>query len=98
MTGCPQTFDVFMGVFFCQDTLICVSESGPDPGQKVYISTQDQGGDVTHTLATHSPEDTQRWNDALWQHVYNMSKACVNQIVIAVVKTPTVPSTLQVSG
>ncbi|XP_028272944.1 rhotekin-like [Parambassis ranga] len=66
-----------------KDTLICLSESGPDPGQNIYISTQDQGGDVTHTLSTHSPEDTQRWNDALWQHVYNMSqwKQCCDDIM-----------------
>ncbi|KAI3362129.1 hypothetical protein L3Q82_012452, partial [Scortum barcoo] len=51
-----------------KDTLVCVPESC----QNIYVSTQSQGEDITFTLATHTPEDTQRWAEALWQHVYNM--------------------------
>lgn len=61
--------------FFCQDTLVCVSERDPVHCQNIYISTQCQGEDVTYTLATHTPEDTQRWTKAIWQHVFNMSEA-----------------------
>lgn len=58
-----------------QDTLVCVSERDPVQCRSIYISTQRQGEDVTYTLTTHAPEDTLRWTEALWQHVYNMSKA-----------------------
>ena len=58
-------------LFFCQDTLVCVSERDP---VLILITTQHEGEDVTYTLRTHTPEDTQRWTDALWQHVYNLSE------------------------
>ena len=60
-------------MFFCQDTLVCASER--DPVAHIYISTEHQGEAVTYTLSTHTPEDTQRWTQALWQHVYNTSES-----------------------
>ncbi|KAM4634061.1 rhotekin-like [Polymixia lowei] len=57
-----------------KDTLICVSEREPLQAQNVYISAQCQGEDVTYTLATHIPQDTQRWMEAFWQHFFNMSQ------------------------
>ncbi|XP_036972696.1 rhotekin-like isoform X1 [Acanthopagrus latus] len=57
-----------------KDTLVCVSERDPVQCRSIYISTQRQGEDVTYTLTTHTPEDTSRWTEALWQHVYNMSQ------------------------
>ncbi|KAM9338710.1 rhotekin-like [Symphorus nematophorus] len=63
-----------------KDSLICVSERDP---VLMFITTQNQGEDVTYTLTTHTPEDTQRWTDALWQHVYNMSqwKQCCDYLM-----------------
>ncbi|TKS84837.1 Rhotekin [Collichthys lucidus] len=55
-----------------KDTLVCLSETDPVRCQSLYISTRHQGQDVTYTLTAHTPEDTQRWTVALWQHVYNM--------------------------
>ncbi|XP_070707078.1 rhotekin-like [Pempheris klunzingeri] len=58
-----------------KDSLVCVSERDPVPCPlSVYISTQCQGEDVTYTLTMHTPEDTQRWTEALWQHIYNMNQ------------------------
>lgn len=66
-----------------KDTLICVSERDSVHSQNIYISTQRQGEDVTYTLITHTPEETQRWSEALWQHVYNMSqwKQCCDHLM-----------------
>nr|XP_029137170.1 rhotekin-like [Labrus bergylta] len=57
-----------------KDTLVCLSETDPDPCQSIFISTEHEGEDVTYTLTTHTPEDTQLWTEALWRHVFNMSK------------------------
>ncbi|XP_022624538.1 rhotekin-like [Seriola dumerili] len=53
------------------------------PPRSIYISTQCPGHDVACTLATHIPEDTQRWTDALRQHVFNMSqwKQCCDHLM-----------------
>ena len=59
---------------FCQDTIVCVSERDPAQCQTISISKQ-QGEEETYMLTTHTPEDTQRWTEALWQHIYNMSEA-----------------------
>lgn len=67
---------------------MCVSEADPDLGPCLYISTQSHGEDVTYRLTTHTSEDTQRWKDALWWHVYNMSEA-LNSIILSV-NTPAV--------
>ncbi|CAK6963602.1 rhotekin-like [Scomber scombrus] len=56
-----------------KDSIVCVSERDPVGCQTIYITTQ-QEEDVTYTLTTHTPEDTQRWTEALWQHKYNMSQ------------------------
>ncbi|XP_034752737.1 rhotekin-like isoform X5 [Etheostoma cragini] len=53
-------------------TLVCVSERDPVHQHSISISTQYQGEELTFTLTTHTPEDTQRWTQAIWQHVYNM--------------------------
>lgn len=70
---CLNEGGIIMSVF--QDTLVCLSETDPVRCQSLYISTRHQGQDVTYTLTAHTPEDTQRWTVALWQHVYNMSEA-----------------------
>ncbi len=62
----------YVRVFLCQDTLVSVPERDPVHPQSIYISTQRQGEDVIHTLTAHASGDTQRWSEALWQHVYNM--------------------------
>ncbi|XP_070781173.1 rhotekin-like [Enoplosus armatus] len=66
-----------------KDTLICMSERDPVHGRSIYISTQRQGEDVTYALTMHRPEDTQRWTEVLWQHVYNMSqwKQCCDHLM-----------------
>ncbi|KAM7368718.1 hypothetical protein PAMP_013030 [Pampus punctatissimus] len=56
-----------------KDTIVCVSDRDPVQCQTIYISQQ-QGDDVTYTLTAHTPEDTQRWTEALWKHIYNMSQ------------------------
>ncbi|XP_071771267.2 rhotekin-like [Centroberyx gerrardi] len=57
-----------------KETLICVSEREPLQAQSIYISTQRQGEDITYTVTTHIPDDTQRWMEAFWQHFYDMSQ------------------------
>ncbi|KAM3874161.1 rhotekin-like [Diretmus argenteus] len=57
-----------------KDTLICVSDKEPLQAQTISISTQCQGEEVTYTLTTHIPQDTQRWMEAFWQHFYDMSQ------------------------
>uniref|UniRef100_UPI0037E78AD8 rhotekin-like n=1 Tax=Semicossyphus pulcher TaxID=241346 RepID=UPI0037E78AD8 len=66
-----------------KDTLVCISETDTDHCQSIYISTEHEGEDVTFTLATHAPEDTQRWTEALWLHVFNMSqwKQCCDHLM-----------------
>ncbi|XP_008274377.1 rhotekin-like [Stegastes partitus] len=66
-----------------KDTLVCVSESDAVQCQSIDISMQRHGDDVTYTLTTHTPEDTQRWEEALRQHVYNMSqwKQCCDNLM-----------------
>ncbi|XP_072228200.1 rhotekin-like [Leuresthes tenuis] len=57
-----------------KDTHIRVSERDPVHGHNICIGIQLQGEDVTYIVSTHSPEETQRWNKALQQHVYNLSQ------------------------
>ncbi|XP_031716215.1 rhotekin-like [Anarrhichthys ocellatus] len=65
-----------------KDTVVCVAERDPAPCQSIHISTQHQGEDV-YTLKTKAPEDTQRWAEAISQHVYDMSqwKQCCDQLM-----------------
>ncbi|XP_034752734.1 rhotekin-like isoform X2 [Etheostoma cragini] len=64
-------------------TLVCVSERDPVHQHSISISTQYQGEELTFTLTTHTPEDTQRWTQAIWQHVYNMGqwKQCCDHLM-----------------
>ncbi|GLD51701.1 rhotekin-like isoform X1 [Lates japonicus] len=66
-----------------KDTLVCAFERDPDNSQSIYISTQSQGEDVAYSLTMHTPEDTQCWTEALWQHIYNMSqwKQCCDHLM-----------------
>uniref|UniRef100_A0A667YTX4 Rhotekin b n=1 Tax=Myripristis murdjan TaxID=586833 RepID=A0A667YTX4_9TELE len=65
------------------DTLICLSEREPLQAQSIHISTQCLGEDATYTLTTHTPDDTQRWMEAFWQHFYDMSqwKHCCDDLM-----------------
>ncbi|XP_067429818.1 rhotekin-like [Thunnus thynnus] len=56
-----------------KDTIVCVSERDSAQCQTIYISKQ-QREEETYMLTTHTPEDTQRWTEALWQHIYNMNQ------------------------
>ncbi|CAB1332635.1 unnamed protein product [Coregonus sp. 'balchen'] len=60
-----------------KETRVRVSERGPlHHTQSISISTHTRGDEaVTHTLATHTPQDTQRWVEAFWQHFYDMSES-----------------------
>ncbi|XP_041667578.1 rhotekin-like [Cheilinus undulatus] len=66
-----------------KDTLVCLSENDPEPCQSILISTEQDGEDITYTLVTHTPEETQRWTEALWRHVFNMSqwKQCCDHLM-----------------
>ncbi|XP_029545054.1 rhotekin-like [Oncorhynchus nerka] len=68
-----------------KETHIHVSERGPlHHTQSISISTHTRGDEaVTHTLVTHTPQDTQRWMEAFWQHFYDMSqwKQCCNDLM-----------------
>uniref|UniRef100_A0A7N9ANU3 Rhotekin-like n=1 Tax=Mastacembelus armatus TaxID=205130 RepID=A0A7N9ANU3_9TELE len=63
-----------------KDTLVCVSEG---ESHNIHISTQLQGQDVTYTLTMDTPEDMQRWAQALWQHINNMNqwKQCCDHLM-----------------
>ncbi|XP_027137775.1 rhotekin [Larimichthys crocea] len=80
-----------------KDTLVCLSETDPVRCQSLYISTRHQGQDVTYTLTAHTPEDTQRWTVALWQHVYNMSqwKQCCDHLMKIETLRPRKPITVK---
>uniref|UniRef100_A0A667ZDK5 Rhotekin b n=1 Tax=Myripristis murdjan TaxID=586833 RepID=A0A667ZDK5_9TELE len=55
----------------------------PLQAQSIHISTQCLGEDATYTLTTHTPDDTQRWMEAFWQHFYDMSqwKHCCDDLM-----------------
>ncbi|KAM9734952.1 rhotekin-like isoform 2-T2 [Menidia menidia] len=57
-----------------KDTCVSVSERETVHGHTIYISIQPRGGDVTYTISLHTPEEAQRWNKALQQHVYNLNQ------------------------
>lgn len=67
--------------FFWQDTTVCGSKGDPVHSQIIHISTKGQGEDVTYPLTMHTSDDTQRWTEALWQHIYNISETWVNKIL-----------------
>ncbi|XP_069369659.1 rhotekin-like isoform X1 [Paralichthys olivaceus] len=66
-----------------KDTLVCSLERDAVHTQRIYVTPQCQGEDVSYTLTPHIPEDTQRWNEALWQHIYNISqwKQCCHHLM-----------------
>ncbi|KAM6984920.1 rhotekin-like [Aplochiton taeniatus] len=54
---------------------ICASEREPiQRYQSICIRTQFHGQDVSHTVATHTPEDKHWWMGAFRQHFYDMSR------------------------
>lgn len=55
-------------------------ERDPAHGQQIIINMQAQGENVTYTATTKNTEDLQRWNKALKQHVYNLSKARMKEV------------------
>ncbi|KAG7238648.1 hypothetical protein INR49_030722 [Caranx melampygus] len=55
-----------------KDTLVCAFERDAAHSQSIYISTQGQEQAETCTLTTRLPEETQRWSQALWRHVFNI--------------------------
>ncbi|XP_062268266.1 rhotekin-like [Platichthys flesus] len=57
-----------------KDTLVCALERDAVHTQRIHMTTQCQGEDVSYTLTMHVPEDTQRWSEALVQHIYNISQ------------------------
>ncbi|TNN51568.1 Rhotekin [Liparis tanakae] len=62
---------------------VCMSENDPVRCQSISISTQCQGEAITYSLSTQELDETQRWSDAIGQHVYNMSqwKQCCDQLM-----------------
>ncbi|XP_013983862.1 rhotekin isoform X1 [Salmo salar] len=75
-----------------KETRIHVSERGPlHPTQSISINTHTRGEEaVTHTLVTHTPQDTQLWMEAFRQHFYDMSqwKQCCNDLLKIEVPSP----------
>ncbi|KAJ4925874.1 hypothetical protein JOQ06_008060 [Pogonophryne albipinna] len=73
----------FLEMPITQDIVVCVSERDPDLCQTVNIITWHQGEEVTFRLTPPSPEDTQRWTEAIWQHIYNLSrwKQCCHHLM-----------------
>ncbi|KAK5879288.1 hypothetical protein CesoFtcFv8_024606 [Champsocephalus esox] len=73
----------FLEIPITQDTVVCVSERDPDLCQTVNIITWHQGEEVTFMLTPPSPEDTQRWTEAIRQHIYNLSrwKQCCHHLM-----------------
>ncbi|KAG9354275.1 hypothetical protein JZ751_012399 [Albula glossodonta] len=58
-----------------QETRIRATEKDPlSKAQSISISNHYGGEEVTHTLATDSRGDTQRWMEAFWQQFYDMSE------------------------
>ncbi|XP_038590285.1 rhotekin-like [Micropterus salmoides] len=80
-----------------KDSIVYVSEKDPVQCQSIYISTQHQGEDVIYMLSTHTPEDIQRWTEALWQHIYNMSqwKQCCDHVMKIVIPNTRKPITVK---
>ncbi|XP_040914519.1 rhotekin 2b [Toxotes jaculatrix] len=66
-----------------KDTSVGTFEGHAVHSPSIYISTQCQGEDVACTLITPMPGDTQRWTEALWQHIYNMRqwKQCCSHLL-----------------
>lgn len=62
-------------LFLHKDTRVCACEGDAVHSRSIYISTQGQEQEETCTLTTRLPEETQRWSQALWQHVFNMSES-----------------------
>ncbi|RVE66055.1 hypothetical protein OJAV_G00122780 [Oryzias javanicus] len=74
-----------------KDTCICESEG------HIYINAQPQRNDAPFVISAPSPEDTQRWQVALQQHVYNLGQwkqSCDELMKIEVPKSKK-PSALQ---
>ncbi|XP_047185568.1 rhotekin-like isoform X3 [Scophthalmus maximus] len=73
-----------------KDTLLCAFERDAIHSQRLYISTQCHGEDVSYTLTLHIPEDTQRWNEALWQQIFNISqwKQCCHHLMKIEMQSP----------
>ncbi|XP_023816840.1 rhotekin-like isoform X1 [Oryzias latipes] len=51
-----------------KDTCICESEG------YICINGQPQRNNAAFAISAHSPEDTQRWHEALRQHLYNLEQ------------------------
>ncbi|XP_022523311.1 rhotekin isoform X1 [Astyanax mexicanus] len=67
-----------------KETRIRAAERDPhSKAQSICISNQYGGEEVTHTLATDSREDTQRWMEAFWQQFFDMSqwKQCCDELM-----------------
>ncbi|XP_066509577.1 rhotekin-like isoform X2 [Hoplias malabaricus] len=67
-----------------KETRIRAAERDPhSKAQSICISNQYGGEEVTHTLATESREDTQRWMEAFWQQFFDMSqwKQCCDELM-----------------
>ncbi|XP_036385937.1 rhotekin-like isoform X2 [Megalops cyprinoides] len=77
-----------------KETRIRATEKDPhSKAQSISVSNQYGGEDVTHTLATDSREEMQRWMEAFWQHFYDMSqwKQCCDDLMKIEVPSPRKP-------
>ncbi|KAJ8404498.1 hypothetical protein AAFF_G00337650 [Aldrovandia affinis] len=78
-----------------KETRIRATEKDPlSKAQSISISNHYGGEEVTHTLATDSRGDTQRWMEAFWQQFYDMSqwKQCCDDLMKIEIPSPRKPT------
>ncbi|KAI1904695.1 hypothetical protein AGOR_G00008350 [Albula goreensis] len=78
-----------------KETRIRATEKDPlSKAQSISISNHYGGEEVTHTLATDSRGDTQRWMEAFWQQFYDMSqwKQCCDDLMKIEMPSPRKPT------
>ncbi|XP_058472537.1 rhotekin-like isoform X1 [Solea solea] len=66
-----------------KDTVVCALEGDAVRLQRILIAAQCLREDASYTLIPPLPEEAQRWIEALWQHIYNISqwKQCCHHLM-----------------
>ncbi|XP_066502486.1 rhotekin 2b isoform X2 [Hoplias malabaricus] len=82
-----------------KETRIRATENDPVlNAQTILITNQTAEGESTHTLVSHTHEDTHSWMEAFWQHFYDMSqwKQCCNELMKIQVPSPRKPASVPI--
>ncbi|XP_052393840.1 rhotekin isoform X2 [Carassius gibelio] len=66
-----------------KETRVCARERDPALNTHSITIINQCGDETTHTILTHSSEDTHNWMEAFWQHFYDMSqwKQCCKELM-----------------